>query len=252
MPQPPLRIAILECDTPLEGTRAKYGGYGGVFTALLKAGVDALNYPDLSSSSGLELSIYDVVTAQKYPALEDIDAILLTGSKYTSFDDDPWILKLVEFTKEVLKQRRVRIIGICFGHQIVGRAMGVKVGRSDKGWEISVIALDLTKRGQEIFGKIALSLQQMHRDIVFEYPEGVENLATTEKCHVQSMYIPKRLITVQGHPEFNEGIMKEIFKTRHASGIFDDAQFNDAMERVNKYHDGVVVSQAFLRFLLED
>jgi len=30
----PLRIAILECDTPLPGTSSKYGGYGGVFTSL--------------------------------------------------------------------------------------------------------------------------------------------------------------------------------------------------------------------------
>lgn len=53
----------------------------------------------------------------------------------------------------------MRIIGVCFGHQIVGRAMGVKVARSeDGGWETSVTAVDLTKRGQEIFGKTALVL----------------------------------------------------------------------------------------------
>lgn len=156
MTQLPLRIAILECDTPLDGTRAKYGGYGGVFTALLKAGADALGHPGLSSSSGLALSIFDVVNKQEYPALEDIDAILISGSRHNSFDDDPWILKLVEFVQEILKQRRVRIIGVCFGHQIVGRALGAKVARSDKGWEVSVTAIDLTKRGQEIFGKNSL------------------------------------------------------------------------------------------------
>jgi GMP synthase-like glutamine amidotransferase len=55
-----------------------------------------------------------------------------------------------------LKQRRVRLIGVCFGHQIIGRTMGVKVDRSDKGWETSVVAVDLTKRGQEIFGRSSL------------------------------------------------------------------------------------------------
>ena len=156
MPPLPLRIAILECDTPLENTRAKYGGYGGVFTQLLRAGADALGYPGLSSTSGLELSIFDVVTKQEYPKLEDVDGILLSGSKHNSFDNDPWILKLVDFTKEVLAQRRVRLIGVCFGHQIIGRAMGVKVGRSDQGWEVAVTDVDLTKRGQELFGKPSL------------------------------------------------------------------------------------------------
>lgn len=80
--RPPFRIAILECDTPLTQTREKYGGYGGVFTALLKAGADGLNQPDLiSSKDGLDLSSYDVVTKQEYPDLDSIDAVLITGSR---------------------------------------------------------------------------------------------------------------------------------------------------------------------------
>ena len=151
----PLRISILECDTPLDGTRAKYGGYGGVFTALLNSGAEALEKPPLSPSD-LKISVFDVVTKQEYPSLQDIDAVLITGSRHNSFENQPWILKLVAFTEKVLKQRRVRIIGVCFGHQIVGRAMRAKVDRSDKGWETSVTAVDLTKKGQEIFGKTAL------------------------------------------------------------------------------------------------
>jgi len=76
----PLRIAILETDTPVPETNKKYGGYGGVFTALLKAGADALGEQGLSSKEGLELKAYDVVTTQEYPELDNIDAILLTGS----------------------------------------------------------------------------------------------------------------------------------------------------------------------------
>jgi GMP synthase-like glutamine amidotransferase len=91
----------------------------------------------------------------------------------------------------------------------------------------------------------------MHRDVVYEYPEGVEELAYTQKCQVQGMYIPKRLITVQGHPEFNEEIVRELLIARHESGLFDDALFKDAFGRVDKDQDGVVVAQAFLKFLLE-
>ena len=79
--KPPLRIAILECDTPLEQTKTKYGGYGGVFKALLETAADALDQPDLiSSKKGLELSTFDVVTKQEYPELDSIDAVLMTGS----------------------------------------------------------------------------------------------------------------------------------------------------------------------------
>jgi GMP synthase-like glutamine amidotransferase len=91
----------------------------------------------------------------------------------------------------------------------------------------------------------------MHRDAVFEYPSGVEELAYTKGCKVQGMYTAKRLITVQGHPEFDEEIVRELLEARHELGIFDDDTFADAVSRVDKYQDGVVVAQAFLRFLLE-
>jgi GMP synthase-like glutamine amidotransferase len=61
-------------------------------------------------------------------------------------------VKLVEFTKTVLAQQRVRLIGVCFGHQIIGRALGVRVDRSDRGWEISVTEVELTEKGRELFG----------------------------------------------------------------------------------------------------
>lgn len=132
-----LRIAILECDTPLEQTRAKYGGYGGVFTALLEAAAASLTVSSprpLSSEASeeeenstgvvgsrgsarevktareeeeeekpgqqqlqegggrgegrgerkvprLEITKWDVVHEQRYPNLDDVDGVLLTGSR---------------------------------------------------------------------------------------------------------------------------------------------------------------------------
>jgi len=96
------------------------------------------------------------------------------------------------------------------------------------------------------------NIHQMHRDIVYEYPRGVEELGSSPRCEVQGMYMRNRLITVQGHPEFTKDIVTEVIETRHAQGIFDQEMYEDAMARVGKPHDGVVVAQAFLRFLLED
>lgn len=112
--------------------------------------------------------------------------------------------------------------------------------------------MKLSPAGQELFGTDTLSIHQMHRDVVGEYPEGVEPLAYTDKCAVQGMYVKRRFISVQGHPEFNEEIMREILESRHVSGIFNDEVFTDAMERAGNKQDGVVVGRAFLKFLLEE
>ncbi|KAK0311520.1 hypothetical protein LTR01_003516 [Friedmanniomyces endolithicus] len=249
--KPPLRIAILECDTPIGKTKAKYGGYGNVFKALLEAGAEHLDQKDGGTKPELELTYYDVVDAQTYPRLEDVDAVLLTGSRHNSFDPDPWILRLVAFTKALLAQTRVRIIGVCFGHQIIGRAMDVKVDRSDRGWEVSVTPMRLTGKGRELFGVQELEIHQMHHDIVYTDPPSVTSLGDSDRCDVQGMYIKDRLITVQGHPEFTGDIVEELLEKRHESGIFTDAVYEDGMARVRKPHDGVAVGAAFLRFVME-
>ncbi|ERF68940.1 hypothetical protein EPUS_08174 [Endocarpon pusillum Z07020] len=249
--RPPLRLAILECDSPPPNADAKYGGYGGVFTTLLRYGAELLGKPDLEAM--LQISKYQIqLDPDNYPKLEDVDAILLTGSRYNSFEDAPWIKKLVDFTAEILKQDRIRLIGVCFGHQIIGRAMGVKVGRNEAGWEAAVDDFDLSERGKQLFGKEKLSIHQMHRDIIYYYPDGVEQLGSSPVCAVQGMYKKGHLITVQGHPEFNEEIMTELLRVRHTMGIFNDDEFDKYMDKAGKPHDGVVVARAFLEFLLDD
>lgn len=96
------------------------------------------------------------------------------------------------------------------------------------------------------------AIHQMHRDIVFEYPPDVDKLGGSPRCLVQGMYKKGKLISVQGHPEFNEGIVTHLVKMRNEQGIFEDEQARDALERVGKHHDGVVIAKAFLRFLLEE
>ncbi|KAF2164884.1 hypothetical protein M409DRAFT_36992, partial [Zasmidium cellare ATCC 36951] len=223
---PPIRLAILECDTPIGHTKEKYGTYGNLFTELLTNGSDLYRQENHNNSPSPDLDItkYDVVNAEIYPKVEDIDAVLLTGSRWNAYDDDPWILKLVEFTRKALEGGRVKVVGVCFGHQIVGRALGAEVGRSDVGWEVSVVDVNLTPKGQEILGLEGntLAVHQMHRDIVAAVPAGVELLGSSERCQVQGMYQEGRLVTVQGHPEFSEGIVAELLGSRFERGIFGE------------------------------
>jgi hypothetical protein len=73
----PLRIAILQCDTPPPDVVALYGAYDRIFTTLLEKAATGLG---LDPKTDLELSAFEVVTAQEYPNLENIDAVLISGS----------------------------------------------------------------------------------------------------------------------------------------------------------------------------
>ena len=75
-----LRIAILECDTPVPHIFKKRGSYGNMFKELLEAGADALRQREKISRKDIETSFYDVVKESVFPKVDDIDAVLITGS----------------------------------------------------------------------------------------------------------------------------------------------------------------------------
>jgi len=74
-------------------------------------------------------------------------------------------------------------------------------------------------------------LHQMHRDIVFNYPPGIEQLGHTPRTLVPALYVKDKLITVQGHPEFDGDIVADIAKSRFDMGLFDKELYEDAMSK---------------------
>jgi GMP synthase-like glutamine amidotransferase len=92
----------------------------------------------------------------------------------------------------------------------------------------------------------------MHRDIVFNAPlDGCLNIAESPRCGIQGLYFPQRVLSVQGHPEYNEGIMSCLLKARHDNGIFDDELYNDGLSRVDNFHDGRLIARVMAKFMLD-
>ncbi|KAE8146806.1 class I glutamine amidotransferase-like protein [Aspergillus avenaceus] len=247
--RPSLRIAVLQCDISAKQAHLKLppDSYTGPFLPLLHSAAEALNLVD---TDALHITGYDVIYAQEYPALADVDALLLTGSKYDSFANDPWILKLVEYTKAAIQDHRVKLVGVCFGHQIIARALGAEVGRGEAGWEIAVCDVALTEQGRKVFGRDVLRIQQMHQDVVFDCPSHVMRLGSSPQCAVQGMYVSGKFVTIQGHPEFDEQVVTEIVRKRAQRGLSTEKESEGALERAGLAHDGVVVAVGILRFLL--
>ncbi|RAH82846.1 Aldedh-domain-containing protein [Aspergillus japonicus CBS 114.51] len=230
-----LRVAVLECDTPVDPILSQYGTYGDIFENHLNEGLQTIEPP-----VKLQLTKTNVVLPfAEYPKPEDFDVVLLTGSKHDSYKDEPWILTLLRFVQDCYTVHHKPMIGICFGHQIIARALGARVGPSVSGWEVAVEPFYLTSAGRQLFGKNEISLQMMHRDVVFEVPPGCVNLGGSLICGIQGLYIPKKILTVQGHPEYNGFMVSSILKIRHERGVFEESFYKDGMSRVDKPHDGI-------------
>ncbi|KAF7591083.1 hypothetical protein BBP40_001982 [Aspergillus hancockii] len=226
-----VRVAVLECDIPLDPVTDRYGKYGVIFKRLLTAGLQELGAADVE----LQTTGWDVMHNQVYPRPEEFDALLLTGS-----------IELTNYVRDIFEHHKKPIVGICFGHQIVARALGARVGRNDAGWEISVEPFTLSDAGKQLFSQDTL----MHRDIVYEVPQGCVGLGSSPLCEVQGFYMPQRVLSVQGHPEFDEFITTSVIETRHKAGVFDDDLAKDGLSRAGKHHDGTVFAKAACKFIL--
>ncbi|EGR51592.1 uncharacterized protein TRIREDRAFT_74563 [Trichoderma reesei QM6a] len=245
-----LRIAILECEKPLPKAQAARGSFGDIFHNFFAQGLQGLGPEAAAADVRLDVSKWDTM-AGDYPQIEDVDVFALTGSYGTAFYNDPWIVTLVDFVKHTLESTDTKVFGICFGHQVIGRALGADVNRNPHGWEISVENLVLNEQGQELLGVPSLNLHQMHRDAVLGVPPGITNLGSSIKCSVQILYQPGRLLSFQGHPEFDELINEEIIRADNENGhAFDDETFRDALERVSRPHDGPLMASRVMEFFL--
>jgi GMP synthase-like glutamine amidotransferase len=91
----------------------------------------------------------------------------------------------------------------------------------------------------------------MNRDIVQQSPAGVEQIAYRAVNPNHGMYSPKKVLTVQGHPEFNSDITGELLKMRLDQGIIPQDKYDDAMLRLDNPTDGIAVAKAILKFYTE-
>jgi GMP synthase-like glutamine amidotransferase len=227
----------------------------------------------------IESTEFDVVMGEYPESLDDFDALLVTGSASSSYDDAEWIRKLGQYLKEVYQSNpRIRIFGSCFGHQILSDYLldgyGAKVEKDPNGWEIGVHEIKLNEEFRQLFGSEAqlglerastpeaastaevpssLRLQFVHADHVRldpakQMPKSWVSMGTTEHCSVQGFCQPGRVLTFQGHFEFDRFVNTEVLKVFGAS--WEEARREKALQQIDADDDAAAAAELVLKFFV--
>ncbi|KAF9155686.1 hypothetical protein BGX21_005065 [Mortierella sp. AD011] len=249
-----IRVALLVCGTPIPSVAEAFGEYPAIFRNLLQRGlVELKKQGAIGPDTELVLEGFDV-REDKYPDnINDWDAIWISGSASNAYDDIPWINKLVDYVQKFPKNKESpKMIGVCFGHQIIGRAYSAKVGKNTRGWELGWTHVELTEAGQSFWKDTAVRIQELHQDIVYDIPEGFTLLATTTHTTNQSMISnDNKIVTLQGHPEFTGPIMREFIVARSAGGVLDKELSESSMKVVDSPLDSDKIAARLLQFAVE-
>lgn len=197
-----MKIGILQCDHVLDKFVSAHGTYPQMFSSLFdRAGLDVC------------VAIYDV-TRYEFPVdIDECDAYITTGSKFGVNDGLPWLEPLMKFVVQ-LNQAKKKLVGICFGHQLIAKALGGEVKLSPKGWGVGVSfnQVIVKKNWMQPYCD-TFDLVVSHQDQVVVLPEGVQVLAASDFCPYYMVQYGEHFISIQGHPEFT--------KSYSASLIYD-------------------------------
>ncbi len=183
---------------------------------------------------------------------EECDAYIITGSRHSVLDTEVlWINQLQHFIVR-LNKAKIKTIGVCFGHQIMAVAMGGKVERADCGWQIGIHPTNILRQQsfmrppEEIF-YIAMFCE----DQVVSLGESAIVLAEADKCKFAMLQYGDHMLSLQGHPEFNQAFAKASLNVRQED--FPSKRFDEGVESFSKQDlDGELLFQWLSAFLLDD
>jgi GMP synthase-like glutamine amidotransferase len=251
------RICMLNADVPVPNVLANRAPtYGTIFHTLLAA-----SSPDIKVQS----TDFNVMIGEYPSSLTDFDAIIISGSANSAYDNEPWIHKLDAYILDVYTNYpNIKIFGSCFGHQIICQSLlrehGVSVAVDPQGWEIGVKEVMLHPRFVEAFGGYEgvgkMCLQFVHHDHVVVpdwevVPRTWMTVGSTEHCAVQGVYEKGRVLTLQGHFEFDRFVNSECVKFFFGA-IWVSEKVEEALRDIDADDDSIVAARMIMRFFLED
>jgi GMP synthase-like glutamine amidotransferase len=190
-------LAILETGAPPEPLLAEHGRYPAMFERLL----------------GMEATSYDVAAGELPPDVGRHAAYLVTGSSAGVYEDLPWIAKLTTFLRAA--KGRARLVGICFGHQIMAEAFGGRVEKSAKGWGVGLHNYPIVQREPWMDDCPIVSAPASHQDQVVQPPPGADVIASSLFTPYAALaWRDRDAISFQFHPEMSPAFARALYDSR--------------------------------------
>lgn len=160
-----------------------------------------------SFRNDLEFTTISPVTGDPLPSPDAYDCYLLMGSEFSANDPFDWIGSLIGFVQKVSKLH-IPTVGICFGHQLIAKAMGGTV--TNTGWTL----------GSQRYSLVEADAAQLtefetlcfHEDQITQLPPSANLSMTSERCiNAAISYQQWPCWTIQSHPEFSEDYARALF-----------------------------------------
>ena len=163
-------------------------------------------FRDFLAEDGIAWDAVELDAGESIPPLDGYDQLWVMGGPMDVWEEDrhPWLIAEKQAIREAVELRSMPHFGVCLGHQLLGAALGGRVGKAPQA-EVGILDVDLTPAGRSdpLFAGIAdrFKALQWHGAEVTEAPPGAVVLAQSPLCAVQAMRIGRHAYGMQYHCE---------------------------------------------------
>ena len=225
-----MKIGILETGEPPANLERRFCRYKDMFQRLV--------------GDGYEMTNYNVVSGDYPAAAEDEDAYIVTGSPAGVYDAFKWIPELKDFL--LAAKGKAKLVGICFGHQVMAEAFGGRVEKSKRGWGVGLHRYDVRDPAEWMDPVPSFAVPVSHQDqIVVQPPETRILAASPFTPYGLLAYQDQPAISFQCHPEFEPAYAEALIEHRRARLPDPDA----AIASLHEPNDRALVGSWIRRFL---
>jgi GMP synthase-like glutamine amidotransferase len=194
-----MKVGILETGGPPQPLVARFGGYPAMLERLL--------------GPGWETARYDVAAGALPSDPSGQDGWLITGSPAGVYEPHAWIPPLEDFLRAA--KGKAKLVGICFGHQIMAQAFGGRVEKSERGWGIGLHGYEVREKAPWMDEAASFAIPVSHQDQVVALPPAARILAANIFSPFALLaYDDQPAISFQGHPEWEPAFAQALIESR--------------------------------------
>lgn len=168
------------------------------------------------------------------------DALIVSGSQSSVYDDRPWIAGVEQYVQRALASG-APVLGVCWGHQLLAQTLGGSV-RNQERYELGYVTVKQVA-DDPIWDDVPhpFTVFATHSDAVTKLPQDATLLAENEEG-VQA-FRHGSAVGVQFHPEYDRRCAEDMIRRKS----LPDSEKQAALDTIN--HANVQAAQSTKQIL---
>ena len=159
-----------------------------------------------------DIQVVNAVSVPALPGPDQMSGAVISGSHDNVTQHQTWSLRLEAWTRRLIRDQ-VPLLGICYGHQIIAKAMGGEVDFHPEGMEIGTREMELLDGcdTDALFQGLPsrIKVNVFHTQSVIQMPADALVLARNDFEPHHAFRIGKNAWGVQFHPEADAAVTKQ-------------------------------------------